>query len=150
MIGITTPTGDIGARVLRAVLDAGKDVRVIARNPANLSKDLAAHANIIEGSHAVPEVIERAFLGTSAVFWLPPGSPVAPNADAAYVDFSRAFCAALPRSSVTHVVGVFALGRGWGKPSGLAGASIRMDDMIAATGVHYRALACASLMDNIA
>ncbi len=149
MIVVTTPTGDIGARVLRHVLHAGKKVRVVARNPARLPKHLSARVEVIEGSHADEAVIERALAGASAVFWLPPGSPVAPSADAAYVDFSRAFCTALPKSSVTHVVGISALGRGWGKPSGLAGASVRMDDLIGAAAANSRALACASLMDNI-
>ncbi len=150
MIVITTPTGDIGARVLAHVLDAGTDVRVIARDPSKLPDDLAGHVEVIEGSHADPDVIGRALSGAESVFWLPPGGPASPSAEAAYVDFSRPFCGALPSSSVTHVVGVSALGRGWPKPAGHVTASLRMDDMIGDTGVNYRALACGSLMGNIA
>jgi uncharacterized protein YbjT (DUF2867 family) len=47
------------------------------------------------------------------------------------------------------VVSVSALGRGWPKDAGHATASIHMDDMLAATGAAFRALACPSLMDNI-
>lgn len=150
MILITTPTGDIGARVLSNVLEAGENVRVILRDASKLDADTRSRIEIIEGSHADGAAIAAALNGVSAVFWLPPGSPLARTPEDAYVDFSRAFCSALPGSSVSHVVGVSALGRGWPKPAGLAAASIAMDDMIAATGVAYRSLACASLMDNIA
>ncbi len=149
MIVITTPTGDIGARVLDHVLEAGRDVRLIARNPSSLPDGLSRRVEVVEGSHADPEVIGRALPGAERVFWLPPGNPDSPSAEAAYIEFSLAFCEALGSSSVTHVVGVSALGRGWPKPAGLVTASLQMDDMIADTGVNYCSLACASLMDNI-
>lgn len=150
MILITTPTGDIGSRVLSSVLKAGEKVRVILRDASALDENTRGRVDIVEGSHADGGAIARALDGVSAVFWLPPGTPMAENPQDAYVDFSRSFCNALPGSSVSHVVGVSALGRGWPKPSGQVAASVVMDDMIAATGVAYRALACASLMDNIA
>ena len=149
MIVITTPAGDIGARVLGRVLDAGRDVRAIARDPSRLPDDVRERVEVIEGSHADAGTIARALDGAERVFWLAPGSPDSPDAEAAYVGFSRAFADALPGSGVTHVVGISALGRGWPRPAGLVTASLAMDDLIAGTGVSYRALACASLMDNL-
>ena len=149
MIVITTPTGDIGGRVLRRVLEAGRRVRVVARDPSALADDVRSRVEVVEGSHADASTIDRALAGGTAVFWLPPGDPAAPSARAGYVEFSRAFAEALPSSGVTHVVGVSALGRGWPKPAGLVTASLAMDDMIGAAGVPHRALCCASLMDNV-
>lgn len=149
MILITTPTGDIGSRVLSQVLDAGHAVRIVARDPSRLSEAVRARTQVVAGSHADPAVIGPALDGVEAAFWLPPGTPTAPDAAAAYVGFSRAFADALPGSGVTHVVGVSALGRGWPEPAGLVTASLAMDDMIGAAGVSYRALACASLMENV-
>lgn len=148
MILVTTPTGDIGRRVLSHLRAAGQAVRVIARDPSKLPQD--AQLDVVKGSMADAATIARALPGVTRVFWLPPGDPAAPSAEAAYVGVSRAFCEALPQSQVTHVVGISALGRGWTKPAGHVTATLAVDDMIAATGVHYRALACASLMDNIA
>ena len=150
MILVTTPTGDIGARVLSQLLDAGEPIRVVLRDPSKLDADLRDKVDLVEGSHGDGSVIGRALHSVRAVFWLPPGPPTAESPEAAYVEFSQPFCEALRDSTVTHVVGVSALGRGWKKPAGHATASIAMDDMIGATGVAYRALACASLMDNIA
>lgn len=151
MIVITTPTGDIGSRVLDRVLTANADrsVRVVVRDPSKLAPGMRDRMEVIEGSHGDRAVIDRALDGAGTVFWLPPGDPTAPSAHVAYVEFSLAFADALPTSSVTHVVGVSALGRGWQAPAGLVTASLAMDDMIGTTGVHYRALCCASLMDNV-
>lgn len=148
MILVTTPTGDIGSRVLTKLLEAKEDVRVIARDSSKLSDDVKGAVDVVMGSHADEAVICKALYGVNAVFWLPPGSPTAANAHAGYVEFSEAFVRALPTSGVKNVVGVSALGRGWGKPAGLVSASLAMDETIANTGVAYRALACASLMDN--
>ncbi|EBA13452.1 NAD(P)H-binding protein [Roseobacter sp. CCS2] len=149
MILITTPTGDIGSRVFRSLSETDIPLRVIARDPAKLPTALRDRIDIVEGSHGDADVIGSALTGVRAVFWLPPGSPIEASAHAAYVDFSRAFAKALPGSDVTHVVGISALGRGWPGPAGLVTASIAMDDLIGKTGVAYRALCCASLMDNL-
>ncbi len=149
MILVTTPTGDIGTRVLRHLLDAGAPVRVIVRDAAKLPEDARSRVGVVEGSHGDTATIGAALDAIDRIFWLPPGDPTAPNAHAAYVDFSRAFAEALPASGVTHIVGVSALGRGWDRPAGLVSESLAMDDLIGATGAAYRALACASLMDNL-
>ena len=149
MILVTTPTGDIGARVLERLLGAGREVRVICRDPGRLASDTSDRVDVVEGSHADRDAIERALPGVTGVFWLPPGSPTEPSSHAGYVEFSRPFAEALPASGVTHAVGVSALGRGWPKPAGLVSASLAMDDLIGATVPSYRALTCASLMDNL-
>lgn len=100
MIVITTPTGDIGGRVLMRVLEAKADVRIVARHRSKVPSDIRDHVETVEGSHADSAVIRSALDGASAVFWLPPGDPTEPNADAAYVGFSKAFIEALPGSSV--------------------------------------------------
>ena len=91
----------------------------------------------------------RAFEGADAVFWLAPGDPGSKSARAAYVDFSRPACEVLPGSGVGHVVAVSALGRGWPHQAGHVTATLEADDMMAATGAAFRALACSSLMENV-
>lgn len=149
MIVVTTPTGDIGSQVLSALVETDQDIRVIARHPSKLPPQVHQRVEIIEGSHGDRATVDRAFVGADAVFWLTVGDPSAPNADAAYVDFSRPACDAIRSRGVKRVVGISALGRGWPKEAGHVTATHRMDDMIAATGAHYRALACGSLMENI-
>ncbi|HET6763777.1 MAG TPA: hypothetical protein VFH27_08890, partial [Longimicrobiaceae bacterium] len=76
-------------------------------------------------------------------------NPRAASLDGAYLDFTRPACAAFRRHGVGHVVGVSALGRGVSSQAGLVSASLAMDDLIAGSGVAYRALALPSFFDNL-
>jgi uncharacterized protein YbjT (DUF2867 family) len=149
MIVITAPTGHIGRKVLSNVLDQGGNVRVIARNPSKLPTETRGRFDVIEGSHADLDVVMKAFEGADTVFWLVTGDMSAPSANAAFVDFSQAGCEAMKACGVKRVVGISALGRGWPRDAGHATATLKLDDMIAQTGVSYRALACGSLMENV-
>ena len=65
------------------------------------------------------------------------------------MDFTRPACDAFKSQGVRRVVGVSALGRGVARNAGLVSASLAMDDLIASTGVSYRALTMPSFMDNL-
>ena len=151
MIVITTPAGRIGRQVLGTLLGSGEPVRVIARDPSRLPAQALERVEVVPGSHGDFSVVDRAFAGADAVFWLVPPDPRAESVAAAYVDFTRPACEAFKRHEVKRVVGVSALGRGTAVAgnAGLVTASLAMDDLIAGTGVGYRALAMPSFMDNI-
>ncbi|MFE0458937.1 NAD(P)H-binding protein [Kitasatospora sp. NPDC058965] len=155
MIVITAPTGNIGrhllARLLESAPAAGERLRVIVRDPARLPD--AAHGGRVEvvaGSHADAEVLDRAFEGADAVFWLvPPDASLPPHET--YSGFTRPAVEALVTHGVGHVVCVSALGRGTplADRAGLVTATLAMDDLIAGTGVAHRALAGASFFENL-
>lgn len=149
MIVITAATGNIGCQVLDYLKDGADPIRVIVRDPARLPASVRDQVDIILGSHGDAQTVQRAFEGANTVFWLPPGDIRADNATVAYEEFSRAGSEAVRVCGVKHVVGVSALGRGWPKNAGHVTATLKVDDMFANTGVHYRALACASLMENL-
>jgi uncharacterized protein YbjT (DUF2867 family) len=149
MIVVTTPTGNIGSQVLAGLLEGPEPVRVVTRDPSRLPGEIRSRVEIVEGSHSRRDVVERAFRDADSLFWLVASDPKAESAEASYVDFARPACKVLKHSSIRHVVGISALGRGWPKDAGYVTATLKMDDMIAATGVHYRALTCASLMENV-
>lgn len=149
MIVVTAPTGNIGRQVLARIVDSGERIRVIARDPARLPASARDRVEIIEGSHSQADVVSKAFEGAESVFWLVPADPCAVSADAAYVDFARPACEAFGSLGIKRVVGISALGRGWTRDAGHVTSTLKMDDMIARTGVSYRALACASLMENV-
>src|SRR5437773_8879656 len=152
MIVITTPSGQIGHQVLANLLDSGEALRAIDRDPSDLPAEIRERVEIVEGSHGNAAVVATAFAGADAVFWLTPPDPQAPSVEAAYVGFTRPAAAAFKRQGVKRVVGVSALGRGtpWADRAGFVTGSLAMDDLIASTGVAYRALTNPSFMDNIA
>ena len=149
MIVVTTPTGTIGQQVLEHVLDSGEPIRVIARDPSRLPSHTRERVEVVQGSHGDIDVVNQAFAGADSVFWLVPPDFHAESVEAAYVHFTRPACDALRSQGVRRVVGVSALGRGVARNAGLVSASLAMDDLIASTGVSYRALTMPSFMDNL-
>ncbi|CAH2598637.1 NAD(P)H-binding protein [Rhodovastum atsumiense] len=151
MIVVTAPTGNIGHQVLEILLRAGAPIRVIARNPGHLPDKVRDKIEVVEGSHGEAAVVEKAFRGAEALFWLAPPDPAASSVTAAYVDFTRPAAAALKARGIRRVVGITALGRGspLADKAGHVTGSLAMDDLIASTGVAFRALAMPSFMDNI-
>ncbi|TIO08092.1 NAD(P)H-binding protein [Mesorhizobium sp.] len=149
MIVVTTPTGGIGHQVLENLLDSGEPIRVIARDPSRLSSRTRERVEVVQGSHGDIDVVNQAFAGADAVFWLVPPDFHAETIEAAYVNFTRPACDAIKSRKVKRVVGVSALGRGVARNAGMVSASLAMDDLIASTGVSYRALTMPSFMDNI-
>ncbi|MFC5219832.1 NAD(P)H-binding protein [Streptomyces coerulescens] len=154
MIVITAPTGNIGRRLLSLLVEAapahGEELRVVVRDPARLPDAVRGRAEVVTGSHGDAATVERAFTGADAVFWLvPPDGSTTP--DEAYSGFTRPAARAFAAHGVGHVVGVSALGRGTPQAAhaGLVTASLAMDDLIADSGVAYRALANPSFFENL-
>lgn len=151
MIVITTPTGLIGHQVLDNLLDSSAELRVIARDPSALPAVVRQRLDVVQGSHGDAAVVDEAFTDADAIFWLTPPNPQAPSVNAAFVGFTRPAAQAFKRHGVKRVIGVSALGRGtpWADHAGYVTGSLAMDDLIASTGVSYRALTNPSFMDNI-
>jgi uncharacterized protein YbjT (DUF2867 family) len=150
MIVITTPAGQIGSQVLGNLLGSGEELRVIVRDPAKLPADVPEGLDIIEGSHGDAAVVDKAFSGADAVLWLVPPDPRAASVEAAFVGFTRPAAEAFKTHGVGRAVAVSALGRGtpWAGRAGYVTGSLAMDDLIAASGVAFRALCNPSFMDN--
>jgi uncharacterized protein YbjT (DUF2867 family) len=151
MIVITAPTGKIGHQVLADVLTGDQPVRVIARDPAKLPADVRDRVEVVQGSHGDPEVVVRAFDGADALFWLLPTDRQAASAEEAYVGFTRPAAEAMRSQGVKRVVDVSAVGRNtkYADQAGYVTASLAMDDLIAETGVAFRALTMPGFMDNL-
>ena len=151
MIVVTAPTGTIGRQVLNNLLVGDERIRVIVRDPSRLSPQTRARVEVVQGSHGDIHVVNRAFAGADALFWLVPADPRAKSVEAAYVDFTRPACDAIKSRGIRRVVDITALGRGLpiAQHAGYVTASLAMNDLVKSTGVSYRALTMPSFMDNI-
>ena len=150
MIVVTAPTGNIGRHVVAHLIAGKANIRLIVRDAGKLSDDVRDKVEVIEGSHSEASVVNRAFEGADALFWLVPPD-VTQTLDKAYLDFTRPAVEAIRRHAVARIVSVTALGRGtrWQNRAGLVTASIQMQDMLMASGAALRGLALPSFMDNI-
>ncbi|MEV5494581.1 NAD(P)H-binding protein [Nonomuraea fuscirosea] len=151
MIVVTAPTGQIGRLTLERLLAADAAVRVIVRDPARLPAATRARVEVVQGTHGDPEVVNEAFAGADALFWLVPADPRSPSVEEAFVGFSRPAAQAVKDQGVKRVVNVSALGRGTpvADRAGFVTASLAVDDLFASTGVSLRALAMPSFMENL-
>lgn len=149
MILVTGATGTIGSQVLENLLASDEAIRVIARDASRLPSGLPDRLEVVEGSSGDPDVVNRAFKGVDALFWLLPPHPDAPSVEAAYVDFSRPAADAVVQAGVKRVVTISALGRGVPGNAGYVTGSLAMEDLFASTGAALRALTMPSFMDNL-
>ncbi|NGO74356.1 NAD(P)H-binding protein [Streptomyces sp. YC504] len=149
MIVITAPTGQIGRQVLDTLLDSGHPVRVIARDPGRLTPRTRERADVVQGSHSDPDVLDEAFKDADSVLWLVPPNPGTDSIEDHYLGFTRPACEAIRNQGVRRVVGVTSLGRTYGRHAGLLTPAFAMDELIESTGVAYRALAMPYFMENL-
>ncbi|MBE1495926.1 uncharacterized protein YbjT (DUF2867 family) [Amycolatopsis lexingtonensis] len=149
MITITAPTGQIGSKLVAALLRRPEPVRLVVRDPAKLPAEVRERAEIVAGSHRDPDVLDRALDGADALFWLMPAAGTASSPYEAYVTASIPGADAVVRHAVPRIVVVSALGRGSQIYAGHISASHAMEDLFRSTGAHVRALALPTFMDNI-
>jgi uncharacterized protein YbjT (DUF2867 family) len=69
VILVTGATGNVGAEVVRALVAAGEEVRVLVRNPAEGA--LAAGVKAVPGDLNRPETLSAALTGARGLFLLP-------------------------------------------------------------------------------
>lgn len=149
MIVVTTPTGQIGQKLVDRLLENAEPVRVIARDPARLAPHVRERVEVVAGSHDDSAVVIEAFAGADAVFWLVPPNPQAESVEGYYLDFTRPATEAFTSNGVKRVVSVTSLGREFGKNAGNLSAAFAMDRLIEHTGVAYRALGMPYFMENL-
>lgn len=127
MILITTPTGNVGSRVLRDLAQRKPGaVRVIVRHPEKLPQEIRESVEVIVGSHDDPPTLIRALEGVNAMFWCQPDSITAEDYYGFYRDFASAGCAAIQHQQTPRVVVLSATG---GAFNGQAGPITALQQM---------------------
>lgn len=149
MIVITTPTGQIGSQVLERIIDSGKPIRIIARDPSRLPQRVRESVEVFEGSHDNIDVVTKAFTGAESVLWLVPPNPQSGNSKDYYLNFTGPACQAIKSLGVKRVVGVSSMGRGFGRNAGFLSAAFEVDTLIESKGVSYRSLRMPYFMENM-
>lgn len=139
-IVITTPTGNIGRRVLQQLLQAGADVSVIVRQPEKLSDSIRSRVKVHQGSLTDVDLVTKAFRGANAAVWVTPGDFTHPDAAAYHNEIGAVAAMAIRESKIPYVVNVSSAGahlENAGPVSGLAAIERRMNE-VAENIVHLR------------
>jgi uncharacterized protein YbjT (DUF2867 family) len=149
MIVVTTPTGNIGSKLVEQLLAAKQSVRVITRDPARLSPEVRERVEVVSGSSDAPAVLDRALAGAESLFHVVPPFFGAPNVTEYYLAFTRPVCAAMKRQHVSRVVTVSGIGRRADVTAGVVTSSLMKDIEFERAGFHVRALWCPGFMENM-
>ena len=150
MIVITTPAGQIGSQVLENLAGSGEHLRLVARDLSGVPADIRQRVEVSRARMATRRGGRHSTARTPSSGCAP--RPRAESVEAAYVGSP----ARQPRrSGGTGSSASSASRRSAAAPRGrstreTSPASLAMDDLIASTGVAYRALTKPSFMDNIA
>jgi uncharacterized protein YbjT (DUF2867 family) len=109
-IVITTPTGNIGAKLTQKLLDNNEKITVIARDPAKVEPLAKRGARIISGSHADTKVLVEATRGAKALFVLTPPDLRSADLRAEYQRYGKAAAEAISQNGIPYVVHLSSVG----------------------------------------
>ncbi|MFD4481212.1 NAD(P)H-binding protein [Streptomyces sp. NPDC058471] len=148
-IVVTTPTGHVGTRVVRLLLQAGVRPRVIVRDPARLDAATRALVDVRQGDLTDADFVRQATEGARTVFWVDP----TPHTDPEPVEASRAvgagYARAMRDNGIARAVLLSSIGAerrdGVGHIDGLARIEEQLDD----TGADVLHLRCGYFFTNL-
>jgi uncharacterized protein YbjT (DUF2867 family) len=147
-IVVTTPTGNVGSRVTRLLLQAGVRPTLLLRDAARLDEPTRERADIVEGDQFDPEVVLRATEGADALYWVNP--PVfGEDAVAAWDRAGSLAARAVEEHGIARTVFQSSVGaekrHGAGEIDGLA----RTEEHLDATGASVLHLRCGFFFTNL-
>lgn len=152
MIVLTTPTGNIGSKVLSALQAApapAAPLRLIVRDPAKLPASLPSSVEIMRGATDDPATLQRALRGADTLFWCQPDTPAAEDYLKAYDDWGRLACQAIDTAGVSRVVAITGAGGEPSMPAGPASGLALIEKRLSASKAALRFLRCGSFFSNL-
>ena len=152
-IAITTPTGNVGAHVVRMLVQAGVRPRLLLRKPDRLDAELRDRVDLAVGDQRDADYVAEATRGVEAIFWVHPDdwSLPDPNADAERT--GEGLAVAMRQNGIARVVFQSSIGaemrHGAGFIDGLARIELRLDAAREETGAALLHLRCGYFMTNL-
>jgi uncharacterized protein YbjT (DUF2867 family) len=149
MIAVTTPTGHIGSRVVRLLLQAGVAPRVLVRDPSRLGDGVRERVEACTGDLTDAAFLGDALAGVRALFLVDPTPHLADDPVGDSDRFGAQVADAVRRCGVGRVVFVSSVGaerrHGVGHIDGLA----RIEEHLDATGADVCHLRCGYFFTNL-
>ena len=113
MITITTPTGNIGRRLIERLAFAGKPLTIVARHPEKLPRSLLEGEIVGQASSDDAAALSRATEGTDVLFWLTPANFAAPNIRRVVPKGCRRRLPAVRTDRIPRIVNLSSIGANW-------------------------------------
>jgi uncharacterized protein YbjT (DUF2867 family) len=147
-IVVTTPTGNVGSRVTRLLVQAGVRPTLLMRDPGKLDDQTRELVDVVQGDQFDPEVVLRATEGADALYWVNP--PVFGEDPVAAWERAGSYAArAIEQHGISRTVFQSSIGaekrHGAGEIDGLA----RTEELLDATGASVLHLRCGMFFTNL-
>ncbi|MGP4115421.1 NmrA family NAD(P)-binding protein [Streptomyces sp. 4N509B] len=148
-IVVTTPTGHVGSRVVRLLIQAGARPRVLLRDPARLEPEVRARVDTRRGDLTDAGFVRQALAGARAAFLVDPTPHTVPDPVGTSHRTGAGLAAAVRDNGVRRVVFLSSVGaemrHGAGHIDGLAAVEEHLD----ATGAAVTHLRCGYFFTNL-
>src|SRR5687768_8907239 len=147
-IVVTTPTGNVGSRVLELLIQAGERPRVLVRDPARLPGPVRERVEAVAVDQTDAHAVVVATEGAEALYWVAPaGSTEDPVAG--YARLGEIAARAVTENGIARTVFQSSVGaekrHGAGEIDGLA----RAEELLDATGAAVLHLRCGYFFSNL-
>lgn len=109
-IAITTPTGNIGSKVVSLLLEQGADLTLLLRNPNKLDPAVRSRVKIHQGEQQDAEFVRRATEGAEASFWVSPDDTSTDDVHGRYEELGRSAAEAVKANGIPYVVVISSAG----------------------------------------
>lgn len=109
-IVITTPTGNIGSRVLQQLVQTDAEISVIVRQPEKLAEPIRNRVTVHQGTLNDATLVANAFKGAKAVLWVTPGDVTQVDVKAYSTELGKVAAAAIKQNNVPYVVNISSAG----------------------------------------
>lgn len=147
-IVVTTPTGNVGSRVVQLLVQAGVRPVLLMRDPGRLDPALHGRVEVVRADQTDAAQVVEATRGADRLFWVSPptyeGDPIAQHVVAGH---NAAL--AITENGIAHTVFQSSVGaekrHGAGDIDGLA----RTEEALDATGANVLHLRCAYFFTNL-
>jgi uncharacterized protein YbjT (DUF2867 family) len=147
-IVVTTPTGRVGSRVVRLLLQAGLRPTVLLRDPTRLDAHTRALVDPVVADQRDAEAVLAATAGADALYWVSPPTD-ADDPVAAHAEMGAIAARAVTENGIARTVfqssGGAELRTGAGEIDGLAATEVALDG----TGASVLHLRCGMFFTNL-
>lgn len=147
-IVVNTPTGNIGRSLVQALLSRGAEVTLVARSREKVRDFEARGARVVEGSIDDAAVLEKAFEGAGALFWLAPPA-YRPDWRTWGPETANQAAALAKKHGIRRVVLVSSVGAQAGPGAGPIGTILAVEDAFRAAAPDVTALRAGFFMENM-
>ncbi|MEU4596570.1 NAD(P)H-binding protein [Nocardia sp. NPDC023988] len=148
-IVVTTPTGHVGSRVVRLLVQAGVRPRVLMRHPGRLDDAVRELVDVVQVDQGDADAVVRATEGADRLFWVDPPALVDGDPVAGYALMGASAARAVVENGIEKTVFLSSGGAekrtGAGEIDGLA----RTEELLDATGADVLHLRCGYFFTNL-